>query len=93
VLASRLPGSLGLRWLGARTLPVFVTHTSVVLALLYLLYSNGIWIPAPQSQWLPVVLCAAAIGVGLGLGALAPRIGARWLFAPPHRLAGGRRPR
>jgi uncharacterized membrane protein YcfT len=91
VLVSRVPGSLGLRWLGARTLPVFVTHTSVVLTLLYLLYSNGIWIPAPQSQWLPVALWAAAIGVGLGLGALAPRIGARWLFAPPRWLAGERR--
>jgi uncharacterized membrane protein YcfT len=94
VLASRVPGtrylprSLGLEWLGARTLPVFVTHTSVVLGLLFLLYSNAIWIPAPQSQWLPVVLWTAAIAVGLGLGALAPRIGARWLFAPPNRLTG-----
>jgi len=92
VLASRVPGarylprSLGLQWLGARTLPVFVTHTSVVLGLLFLLYSNAVWIPAPQSQWLPVALWAAAIAVGLGLGALAPRIGARWLFAPPNRL-------
>ncbi len=93
VLASRVPGtrylprSLGLQWLGARTLPVFVTHTSVVLSLLYLLYSNAVWVPAPQSQWLPVALWAAAIAVGLGLGALAPRIGARWLFAPPSWLA------
>ena len=94
VLASRVPGtrylprSLGLQWLGARTLPVFVTHTSVVLVLLFLLYSNAVWIPAPQSQWLPVALWAAAVAVGLGMGALAPRIGARWLFAPPRRLAG-----
>ncbi|WP_454859932.1 acyltransferase family protein [Promicromonospora soli] len=94
VLASRVPGgrylprSLGLQWLGARTLPVFVTHTSVVLALLSVLWRNGIWIPAPQSQWLPVALWVAAIAVGLGLGALAPRIGARWLFAPPQRLTG-----
>jgi uncharacterized membrane protein YcfT len=88
VLASRVPGSLGLRWLGARTLPVFVTHTSVVLGLLFLLYRNAVWIPTPQSQWLPVALWAAAIAVGLGLGALAPRIGARWLFAPPRRLTG-----
>lgn len=94
VLASRIPGarylprSLGLQWLGARTLPVFVTHTSVVLALLSVLWRNAIWIPAPQSQWLPVALWAAAIAVGLGLGALAPRIGARWLFAPPRRLSG-----
>lgn len=92
VLASRVPGtphlprSLGLQWLGARTLPVFVTHTSVVLGLLYLLYRNAVWIPAPQSQWLPVALWAVAVAVGLGLGALAPRIGARWLFAPPARL-------
>jgi peptidoglycan/LPS O-acetylase OafA/YrhL len=94
VLASRVPGarylprSLGLQWIGARTLPVFVTHTSVVLGLLCLLYRNAIWIPAPQSQWLPVALWVAAIAVGLGLGALAPRIGARWLFAPPRRLTG-----
>ncbi|MGW2093078.1 acyltransferase family protein [Promicromonospora sukumoe] len=88
VLASRVPGALGLRWLGARTLPVFVTHTSVVLYLLFLLYSNGVWVPAPQSQVLPVLLWAAAIAVGLGLGALAPRIGLRWLFAPPWWLAG-----
>jgi uncharacterized membrane protein YcfT len=94
VLASRVPGtrylprSLGLQWLGARTLPVFVAHTSVVLALLSALWRNGIWIPAPQSQWLPVAFWVAAIVVGLGLGALAPRIGARWLFAPPQRLTG-----
>ncbi|MEU4388185.1 acyltransferase family protein [Promicromonospora sp. NPDC023805] len=94
VLASRVPGtrylprSLGLQWIGARTLPVFVTHTSVVLGLLCLLYRNAIWIPAPQSQWLPVALWGAAIAVGLGLGALAPRIGAGWLFAPPRRLTG-----
>ncbi|MCP2264521.1 acyltransferase family protein [Promicromonospora thailandica] len=88
VLLSRVPGALGLRWLGARTLPVFVTHTSVVLALLSVLWRNAIWIPAPQSQWLPVALWAAAVGVGLLLGELAPRLGARWLFAPPRRLAG-----
>ncbi|MFD6446347.1 acyltransferase family protein [Promicromonospora sp. NPDC060204] len=91
VLLSRVPGALGLQWIGARTLPVFVTHTSVVLALLCLLYRNAVWVPAPQSQWLPVVLWAAAIGVGLGLGALAPRTGARWLFAPPGWLAGSGR--
>lgn len=96
VLASLVPGarylprSLGLEWIGARTLPVFVTHTSVVLGLLFLLYSNAIWIPTPQSQWLPVALWVAAIAVGLGLGALAPRIGARWLFAPPSRLSGAK---
>jgi uncharacterized membrane protein YcfT len=93
-LASRVPGarylprSLGLQWLGARTLPVFVTHTPVVHGLLYLLYSNAVWIPAPQSQWLPVALWVLAIAVGLGLGSLAPRIGARWLFAPPDRVTG-----
>ena len=71
VLASRVPGarylprSLGLQWIGARTLPVFVTHTSVVLGPPCLLYRNAIWIPAPQSQWLPVALWAAAIAVGL----------------------------
>jgi uncharacterized membrane protein YcfT len=96
VLASRVPGighlprSLGLQWLGARTLPVFVTHTSVVLALLSVLWRNAVWIPAPQSQWLPVALWAAAIAVGLGLSALAPRIGARWLFAPPRWLSGSK---
>jgi uncharacterized membrane protein YcfT len=96
-LVSRVPGarhmprSLGLQWLGARTLPVFVAHTSVVLGLLCLLYRNAVWIPAPQSQWLPVALWVVAITVGLGLGALAPRIGARWLFAPPDRMtASGR---
>jgi hypothetical protein len=101
VLASRVPGvrvpgvgylprSLGLQWLGARTLPVFVTHTSVVLGLLCLLYRNAVWIPAPQSQWLPVLLAAVAITVGLALNTLAPRIGARWLFAPPRWLSGTR---
>jgi uncharacterized membrane protein YcfT len=89
--ARYLPGSLGLQWLGARTLPVFVTHTPVVHCLLYLLYSNAVWIPAPQSQWLPVALWVVAIAVGLGLGSLAPRIGARWLFAPPDRLTGSAR--
>ena len=94
VLISRIPGarylprSLGLQWLGAHTLPVFVTHTSVVLALLSVLWRNAVWIPAPQSQWLPVAFWVVAIAVGLGLGALAPRIGARWLFAPPRRLTG-----
>lgn len=94
VLASRIPGaryvprSLGLEWIGSRTLPVFVTHTSVVLALLSVLWRNAVWIPAPQSQWLPVALWLVAIAVGLGLGTLAPRIGARWLFAPPRRLTG-----
>ncbi|MFI6427527.1 acyltransferase family protein [Promicromonospora sp. NPDC050880] len=91
VLLSRVPGALGLRWLGARTLPVFVTHTSVVLALLSVLWRNGIWIPAPPSQWLPVALWAAAIAAGLALGELAPRIGARWLFAPPRWLSGSGR--
>lgn len=93
-LLSRVPGtrhlprSLGLQWLGARTLPVFVTHTSVVLGLLCLLYRNAIWIPAPQSQWLPVALWAVAIAVGLGLDALSLRTGTRWLFAPPRWLSG-----
>lgn len=93
VLASRvrgfgcLPRSLGLQWLGARTLPVFVTHTSVVLGLLCLLYRNALWVPPPQSEWLPVIFWVAAIAVGLGLASLAPRIGARWLLAPPRRPA------
>lgn len=86
VLLSRVPGALGLRWLGARTLPVFVVHTSVVLALLTLMWRNGIWVAAPASQWLPVAWTVAAVGVGVLLGELAPRVGARWLFAPPRRL-------
>ena len=82
----RLPGALGLQWLGARTLPVFVTHTSVILGMLCLLWRNAVWFPPPESQWLPVGLAAVAMVIGLALGALAPRTGATWLFAPPRSL-------
>lgn len=94
VLASRIPGarflprSLGLEWIGSRTLPVFVTHTSVILGLLCALWRNAVWIPEPQSQWMPVLFTVVALVVGLGLGGLAPRIGAGWLFAPPRWLTG-----
>ncbi|MBL0885573.1 acyltransferase family protein [Myceligenerans indicum] len=75
----------GLGWVGTRTLPMYVTHTPLIHTILWVYWSNGIWIPAPQSQWIPVFMSMTVAAAALTLDALTQRIGLGWVWGPPRR--------
>lgn len=59
------------RYLGARTLPIYLTHTTVILIVVWLLWSA---VPLPEfaalGAVLPPIVVAVAIAVSLGLSRL-----------------------
>ncbi|GAA1861013.1 acyltransferase family protein [Myceligenerans crystallogenes] len=73
-----------LGWIGARTLPVYVLHTPLIHAILWIGWSNAIWVPEPASQFLPVAMTAVIVTTALLLDAATRRIGAGWLWGPPR---------
>ncbi|GAB4086716.1 acyltransferase [Myceligenerans cantabricum] len=81
-LARLLPG---LGWVGARTLPIYVLHTPLIHTILWVYWSNAVWVPTPQSQWMPVFMAMFIVATALTLDALTRRIGLGWLWGPPRR--------
>lgn len=89
VMAPTRPGAL-LAALGRRTLPVYVAHFPVVLALVAPLVITG-WRPgAPVAVALLVVVVIIAVAVPLLVERAAQRGGAGWLYRPPARLSAAR---
>lgn len=85
VLVARLaPLRPALGYLGRNTLPIYLAHVIVITALA----PAVIWLAAelPLARHWPVpAVTAAAVALSLGLQALAGRLGAGWLYAPPER--------
>lgn len=77
----------GLAHLGRHTLEVYVSHTTVVVALACMLYLTGSpLLAAPWASWTVVGVAALAIGAGLLLGRAARGAPAlRPLLQLPHR--------
>lgn len=72
-----------LRDLGARTLPVYLAHTPLIIVTAALLKSWGA-VDSPAVAVLgPPLLAAAAIVATLALERGAKRVGAGWLYEPP----------
>ncbi|GAT74479.1 pyridoxal-5'-phosphate-dependent protein beta subunit [Microbacterium sp. HM58-2] len=71
-----------LRWLGRRTLPIYVIHM-MPLALLDGARRGSGWRAMPVMEMVgPVILAALVIGISLGVHAVLVRIGLRVLFDP-----------
>lgn len=84
---ARVPGP---RYLGTRTLPVYLTHTTVILIIVWLLYRT---VPVADLTWLgsilPPVLAAAAIALSLWLArAVASVPVLQYMYEQPSWLAG-----
>ncbi|MCS5735586.1 acyltransferase family protein [Herbiconiux daphne] len=82
-LAVMLSGIKPLRSLGTKTLPIYMVHSIIVFYAVSALVALG----APSWQgagwWVPLAVAAFALVVSLGIGNLAPRVHAGWLFATP----------
>ena len=71
-----------LRWLGRRTLPIYVIHMMPLALLDGALRGSG-WATTPVLELVaPVLLTALVIGISLGVHALLLRVGLRVLFDP-----------
>ncbi|WMY78105.1 acyltransferase [Citricoccus sp. I39-566] len=83
----------GLAHLGRHTLEVYLSHTTIVVALACVLYLAGSpLLGAPWAAWTVVAVALTAIGLGLLLGRAAGRT---WLLQAPaavRRLAAAGRP-
>lgn len=79
-----LAGSRLMRFLGSRTLPIYVCHTPFITLCAYALYSAGL--PDRLPSWVgivaPPLFAIAAIAAALLVQVAAERL-APWLFAPP----------
>lgn len=73
-----------LGWVGARTLPVYVLHTPLIHAILWVGWSNKIWVREPWSEWIPVVIAAVVVTTALLIDAASRRLGLGWLWGPPR---------
>jgi uncharacterized membrane protein YcfT len=85
VMAPTRPGAL-LAWLGQRTLPVYVAHFPVVVALVAPLVVTGHRPGAAPAVGLLALVVVVAVAVPLLLQRAAVRAGAGWLYRPPTRL-------
>lgn len=74
-----------LGWVGSRTLPVYVTHTPLIHTILWVFWSNGIWVPQPQSEWMPLLIAFTVVTTALLLDAATRRVGLGWIWGPPRR--------
>ena len=82
ILAQRI---VFVRFLGQRTLPIYLSHSMWIIAAAT---PVSLMIP-PGSIWLqlwPVAMTAVAIVISLGLYQLATRVGFTWLYASPAWL-------
>lgn len=86
-ISSMLAGVGGLRYLGQRTLPIYVAHTPIVVLIAYGA-SFGIFdvLPTPVRAIAPLIVAAAAIALALFLHSWAVRGRMGWLYAPPSGL-------
>lgn len=79
-----------LRWIGRRTLPIYVIHM-IPLALVDAVLRGASWVTSPVSEAIgPLVLTAVVVGASLGLHALLVRLRLGVLFDPlsvPGRVA------
>lgn len=83
--ASRLLARVRLlRWLGSRTLPVYLAHTPVIISVCALLAFTGAAAHlAPVAGWLVPLVAALAVVAALGVPRL-PHLGV--LYEPPLRV-------
>lgn len=91
-----LAGVATLRRVGSQTLPIYLTHTSLILVACWCLHLLDTGLKShPLVGLLPPVLAAVAALVALRLAGLAERLPVvRYLYLAPPWLAGrGRRPR
>ncbi|MFC7788160.1 acyltransferase family protein [Microbacterium sp. MAHUQ-60] len=78
------PAAAPLRWIGRRTLPIYVIHMIPLALADRMLRGVDDWVfSGPMLAVLePLLVVAVVIAVSLGVHALLMRVGARWLFDP-----------
>ncbi|MDQ1287572.1 MAG: hypothetical protein QG622_1137 [Actinomycetota bacterium] len=85
VLAVWLTSSRLLRYLGSRTLPIYLAHTPVLLGLVWWAYaSRDEPVIASVGPLLPLIATAVSVGASLALHAVLRRTPARYLYEPPE---------
>jgi uncharacterized membrane protein YcfT len=72
-----------LRWLGQRTLLIYMSHTLFIFTIVWALEASGVEAPAME-YWLPMALVVVALLLSLGLGILAQRVGLGALYDTPR---------
>lgn len=82
-IATQFQGLRMLRHFGKSTLPIYITHQMWIGGLLLLAV---IFLPA--AGWValavPILIAVPAFAIAYGVGKLAPKIGAGWLFEVPR---------
>jgi uncharacterized membrane protein YcfT len=92
--AGLLSSSRGLLWIGQRTLPIYVSHISVIVLATTLLYELGATPAGPiVSAVLIVAIGALALAFALGLYFVLSRGKGRYLYEPPPRVERAMTPR
>lgn len=72
-----------LRSIGSQTLPIYLAHTPVIIAVAVLLHLAGLTGGLVVVVALPLLLAVFAIATALRLRTVAERHGAGWLYSPP----------
>jgi len=99
-LAVRLAPSRLLRYLGSRTLPVYLAHTPIIIVMAWFVHSHrhAAWV-GDLTPELPLVFTLLAVPLTLGLYEAVRRTPVGFLYAPPAlvlavagRIVNGRRP-
>ncbi|GEK21311.1 acyltransferase family protein [Cellulomonas xylanilytica] len=81
-----------LRWIGSRTLPIYLMHTPLIILLAVALhYSGAVDLPG-MSVLMPPLLAATAVSVALLVHSRRSSLHCEALFAPPGWFATVRRP-
>jgi hypothetical protein len=82
-----------IQWLsriGQQTLPIYLAHTPLILAMAFLVSRPGVTGVLQHIEWVvPPVVAALAVAGSLALYRLLRRIGATWVYDPPAAV--GRR--
>lgn len=78
-----------LGWVGQNTLPIYVSHVLWIVPCVYFLAQWNIHANSFIEFVLPLLISAASVSVGLAVWAVARRLGAGWLYAPPNWVTDG----
>lgn len=91
-IATQLQGLRLLRHFGQSTLPIYITHQMWIAGLVLLAVTF-----LPDAGWValtaPILIAVPAFAIAYGVGKIAPRIGASWLFETPGWLKRAGTPR
>ncbi len=73
------------RHLGQSTLPIYMSHSLIILGIVWV--ASLVWTAPPAPLVVPLVVVVLALGLSYLLGRVAPKIGLGWLFTTPKWLS------